>query len=453
MKNIKIAFALLLVALGLLWWLGDPATATTPTHWLGWRALLMQATGVLAIGLMSVALLLAVRPVAFEPWLGGLDKMYRLHKWLGIGALVVSVLHWLIAQAPKWLVGLGLLARPQRSPRAPIPDDEPIRQFFAAQRGLAEGLGEWAFYAAAVLIVLALWRRFPYRLFFRTHRLLALAYLVLAFHSVALLNFGAWAGVLGVGLALLTLGGSLAALRVLTRRVAIDRQVMGEVAQVIRHDPLGVVELVLALRGQWPGHAAGQFAFLTLDPAEGPHPFTISSAWRGDGRIDFVIKGLGDYTRRLADRVHVGDPVKVEGPYGRFDFQGEAPRQVWIGAGIGITPFIARMKALAAVPEGGAGPAPQARAIDLFHPTAALDPHAIGLLERDAAAAGVALHVSWDPRDGLLDAAKITAQVPQWREADFWFCGPAGFGQALRRALVAQGLPESRFHQELFEMR
>ncbi len=30
-----------------------------------------------------------------ERHLDGLDKMYRLHKWLGIGALVVGTVHWL----------------------------------------------------------------------------------------------------------------------------------------------------------------------------------------------------------------------------------------------------------------------------------------------------------------------------------------------------------------------
>ncbi|MFU2488283.1 hypothetical protein [Thauera sp. WH-1] len=38
--------------------------------------------------------------------------------------------------------------------------------FFRGQGGLAESVGEWAFYAAVVLIVLALAKRFPYRLFF-----------------------------------------------------------------------------------------------------------------------------------------------------------------------------------------------------------------------------------------------------------------------------------------------
>jgi len=38
--------------------------------------------------------------------------------------------------------------------------------------------------------------------------------------------------------------------------------------------------------------------------------------------------------------------------------------------------------------------------------------------------------------------------------ASIWLCGPAGFGEALRRDFAAHGLKvDERFHQELFAMR
>lgn len=95
-----------------------------------------------------------------------------------------------------------------------------------------------------------------------------------------------------------------------------------------------------------------RFAFVTLHADEGAHPHTISSAWANDGRLTFIIKALGDHTRTLVDRVQLKDVVTVEGPYGRFNFDGKPQRQIWIGASIGITPFIARMQALAKVPDG-----------------------------------------------------------------------------------------------------
>ncbi|RUU49200.1 ferric reductase, partial [Mesorhizobium sp. M2C.T.Ca.TU.002.02.1.1] len=59
-----------------------------------------------------------------------------------------------------------------------------------------------------------------------------------------------------------------------------------------------------------------------------------------------------------------------------------------------------------------------------------------------------------DARDGRLTGDRIRAEVPEWRMASIWFCGPAGFGEALRKDFAAQGLPVGeRFHQELFAMR
>ena len=155
MRNIKRFFWFYLFILTGLWLVADLMVWSSPANFFAWRAVLMQYSGVLGIGVMSVAMVLAVRPVVFEPYLGGLDKMYRLHKWLGISGLVISVAHWLLAQGTKWAVGWGWLQRPVRGPR-PALLDAPIQQFFSSQRGLAESIGEWAFYAAVALIVIAL---------------------------------------------------------------------------------------------------------------------------------------------------------------------------------------------------------------------------------------------------------------------------------------------------------
>lgn len=85
----------------------------------------------------------------------------------------------------------GWLDSPQRGPQPVL--DNPVEQSLRTWRGSAEGLGEWAFYAAVLLIAAALIHRIPYRLFYKTHRLLAVAYLVLVFHAVVLMNFPYWA--------------------------------------------------------------------------------------------------------------------------------------------------------------------------------------------------------------------------------------------------------------------
>lgn len=442
MKNIKLAYVGLIMLLSLLWWMADPLLPKGYEYF-ALRTVAINYTGIVAMGTMSVGMLLALRPVWLEPLLDGLDKSYRLHKWLGITGLVMAVIHWLWAQGTKWAVGWGWLTRPARGPRPEQTD--PVLQFFQQQRGLAETIGEWAFYAAVVLIVLALVKRFPYRLFFKTHRLLAVVYLFLVFHSVVLMPFGYWGQGIGPVMALLMAGGSFAAVVSLLRKVGQRRKVVGEIDELLHFADNRVLKVGIRFQGAWPGHAAGQFAFVNFDPAEGPHPFTISSGWTGDGRLSFMIKGIGDYTSRLPELLRLGQLVTVEGPYGRFDFASGKARQIWVAGGIGITPFIARMKALAVEPDG--------RSVDLFYSTAEPDQAFIARLQHDAQAAGVRLHVLINERDGRLDVPRICAAVPEWAEADLWFCGPGGFGQALRDGFTAQGLSADDFHQELFDMR
>ncbi|MGD9585774.1 MAG: ferric reductase-like transmembrane domain-containing protein [Brachymonas sp.] len=454
MKNIKMGWWLVLLVPAGLWFMADTLWVQ-PFRYFPFREVFIQFTGVVAMAVMSVGMVLATRPRWLEARLNGLDKMYRLHKWLGITALVVSVVHWWMSKGTKWMVGWGWLERPAR--RGPRGGGEgaaqavvTLEQWLNTQRHLAESMGEWAFYGAVVLMVLALVKWFPYRLFAKTHRLLAVAYLVLAFHTVVLLKYAYWSQPVGWLMAVLTAAGVVAALMVLLGRVGAGRKVSGEILEVHRLPALRVVRTTLRLASGWPGHEAGQFAFVTTHRAEGAHPYTIASQWDPATReITFITKALGDYTATLPQALQPGMPATVEGPYGCFTFNDDAPRQIWVGGGIGITPFVARLKEMAQERARGA----HAPEVDLFHTTTELDPEALALLEADAAAAGVHLHVLVDARDGRLTGERLRAAVPDWRTASVWFCGPAGFGTALRTDLLAQGLPAGRFHQELFAMR
>lgn len=444
MKRVKAAFLAILLLLTALWLAADTLTPA-PFTYFSFRTVFMQYSGVLGIGLMSVAMLLALRPKRLEPHLDGLDKMYRLHKWLGIAALAVSVIHWWWGKGTKWMVGWGWLEKPVRQPVAGEALGV-VEGWLRSQRGFAESVGEWAFYAAAILIVLALVKRVPYHWFVKTHKWLAVAYLALAYHSAVLTKVEYWSQPVGWLLAALLLGGSVAALLSLSGRIGASRKVRGTVAALTDYPALRVLETAVVLEDGWRGHAAGQFAFVTSDKKEGAHPYTIASAWSPDDRrLVFITKALGDHTGRLRDRLKIGMPVTVEGPYGCFDFDDAQPRQIWVGAGIGITPFIARLKQRAATSD--------AKTIDLFHPTAEFDQAAIDRLTADAEAAGVRMHLLVSPKDGRLNGERIRAAVPEWRSASIWFCGPSGFGQSLREDFLAHGLPPERFHQELFQMR
>lgn len=444
MKPIKIFFIVLILLLTVLWMFAD-TLIPEPFTYFGFRSVFLQFSGVIGIGVMSIAMLLAIRPKQLESHFDGLDKMYRLHKWFGITALVVSVLHWWMALGTKWMVGWGWLDKPVRGPRSTqtlgFTED-----LFLSQRSFAESVGEWAFYAALILMVLALIKRFPYHLFVKTHQLVSIVYLTLVYHSVVLIEFDYWMQPIGWFMAVLLLGGTVSAVLALTGQIGRGRKVKGCIENLTYYDGLRVLEGSVLLQDGWPGHAAGQFAFVTSNDKEGPHPYTIASAWNPDEpKITFITKALGDHTSRLPEQLKIGMSVTVEGPYGCFDFNDTQPRQIWVGAGIGITPFVARLKELASTPGE--------KLVDLFHSTADYDQVIIDRLTSAAAEAGVRLHLLVSSKDGRLDYGTICSAIPDWSLASVWFCGPPEFGRSLKKDFIANGLLAKHFYQELFQMR
>ena len=446
MRNITIVFWGSLAALSLLWLL-QATDVFTASGLFQWRGYLIQYSGILSIGCMSLAMLLALRPRWPERWLNGLDKMYRLHKWLGISGLVLAVAHWLIAIGPKWAIQWQLIVRPQRGQR-PLPENE-LQAFLAQFRGLSKEMGEWAFYACIVLISISLIKAIPYGFFRKSHELLPVAYLSLVFHSVVLTKLDYWISPLGAVMAIMLIGGTCAAIVSLLGLVGMRRRVNGRIVDLHGFPSVKSLQVEVEIEPDWPGHKPGQFAFAISDPKEGAHPYTIASSWDPkSARVTFITKALGDHTSTLEQKLEVGQIGTIEGPYGCFTFEDGQSVQIWIGGGIGITPFVAKMKELSQHDSIGT------KVVHLYYSTAEIDDEALERLADLAKAAGVSLSVVIDSRDGRLTADRIRQDVPEWRDASFWFCGPPRFGQILRADFARHGVPvESRFHQELFEMR
>jgi predicted ferric reductase len=397
-------------------------------------------TGVLAISLMSLAMILSTRPVWLERPLGGMDRIYRLHKWSGILAVVFAAMHWLLEMSDdlfKALAGRG----------SRIKEDE-LSAFAEPLRDLGEGVGEWALYVMLALLALTLWKRFSYRLWRPLHRAMPVLYLLLAFHSMVLAPASYWSQPIGMLMALLFAAGIVASVLSLSGRIGRRRQVSGSVVSV-QNPTADIIEVCCRLDGGWRGHRPGQFAFVTFDNSEGAHPFTIASAERGDGTVTFAIKALGDYTRRLSRNLLPGSPVQVEGPYGRFQLSRTNRRvhQIWVAGGIGITPFLAWLESLQ-------GEGAETVAADLHYSVRDLDsdPFVERLQTLTGTLPEVRLHLH-DKHSTPLTAEALAVGVGEVKRAEVWFCGPRGLGDTLHHGLHQLWHGKVRFHQEAFEMR
>lgn len=445
MNTIRIAWLAIFIVLTTVYWTSLNAVELTLEPW-ALRKSLLYYSGIIAIGMMSVGMILAMRLQSIESLLGGLDKHYRLHKWLGVSAVIAAVVHWLVKLEPKWLVKHGFVpAETFKTPEGVVGFFDRADPF-SVIRGFAKDLGEWTIYALILLALIALWRRLPYRGFFKTHRLMAIIYLLLAFHSVVLFSKLGWQSPIGYLMAALMTAGVVGAFVSLMGKTGHKHQHEGTLTQITPHQHDNLVEVHLRIDDSWPGHQAGQFAFLTFDSKEGAHPFSISSAWQTESRdIRFHIKRLGDFTKTLAQNLSIGQVVAVQGPYGRFEFEPHDAPQLWIAGGVGFTPFLARLEQLSTQNSPNA--------IDFYLCVRDDETDVIDLIRSLCQQTGVKLRTVVSGRDKPLNGDQIRQAVSNWQTRHVWFCGPAGLGQAVSDDLKQHGLPGKQFHQELFEMR
>jgi predicted ferric reductase len=412
-----------------------------------WRNQIISLTGLIALSLMTVAVMLALR----LSWLDrriGLDRVYRLHKWVGIMAAVFALLHWLIRQVPRWLVELGIVADPgDRS-------SEGYSQMEIFFYSTGQTVGEYAFYAIAVLVVIALLQRVPYRIFKKTHRFVPAMYILLAYHGATAQLRERWlatpAGYVVIALAVV---GIAAASIALSRRIGVSRRSKAVVTAVATAGR--VTTVALAVRDGVLAHTPGQFAFVRFAHDKEPHPFTITTASSDGKTLGFAIKSLGDYTNALAGQVNEGQVAEIEGPYGRFTFEAPEKRQAWVAAGIGITPFMSRLEHLAQLAQlAQLANRPTSQPIDFWYCTTTVADGAFPAdLESLCTRSGVRLHRVVTGSTKRLTAEDLQKALGNFEDVSLWFCGPAAFGRALQTGTCGAGLPESAFHQEDFEMR
>lgn len=450
MRNLKISyFVFIFICIAV--WLATGEFYGINNGYFAFRREVIQLTGLLAFVAMSIDVVIACRLKLIDDALGGLDKAYRLHKWLGITALVTAVTHFLLTKGTKWAVGWGWLEKPVRHhiDIANLPQKIGLEYVFSICRKNAEVLGEWAFYIAVVLCLVALIKLIPYRFFAHVHTILAAVYLVLVFHAVVLTKFAYWSEPFGLLVGVSSIFGSVAAITVLLKRFGFGRHIAATVTDYTIDKANDVVRLTLKVTDKWAGHKSGQFAFITLDKGEGAHPFTIASHWNPKNPfLTFFVKDLGDYTDKLAKQNLTGRKARIDGPYGKFCFcDDKSPEQIWIGAGIGITPFLARLDELASLKKVDNG---QINFVYVIQTISGSEKQKLAEL---AQSAGVRLKIWLTPEEGRFNGSVLRQLFANWKQSSIWFCGPIKFGETLEDDMVKNGFARGRFHRELFQMR
>ncbi|WP_434777629.1 ferredoxin reductase family protein [Neisseria sp. Ec49-e6-T10] len=415
----------------------------TNTTWDVWflRKQLILLTGLIAFTLMAFIMVLSIRPKWLEKHMAGLDKMYLIHKWAGIWAIITGALHYLMELAGPLLA--EFFVRGAKGPK--------VENFLSPFRGISKDLGEWVMWFLLVALVITLWHKFSYTIWRYTHKLMPVVFVILAFHAVVLSPVEYWTQPIGWLVAVCSFIGVWCAVVALFGLIGKSRTYKATVQEVDQLNS-GVINVTCQLQGNWQ-HKAGQYAFLQSSKLEGAHPFTISSADSKNNTVRFSIKALGDYTNYLQTHLKAGDLVTIEGPYGCFDFRealSKNKRQIWIAGGIGVTPFIAWLESLKTQP------LKEDEFVELYYCVRNEQEGSFAqyLTQLASEVAQVSLHIHYSDQSGYLNADALNLHKDtQGVYPNIWFCGPMNFSASLKKGLEEKEVPLKQFHQEAFQMR
>jgi len=204
----------------------------------------------------------------------------------------------------------------------------------------------------------------------------------------------------------------------------------------------------------------GQFIVLRLRPTPDAPPLLRSYSLSGepsDARYRLSVKRNADGVAGayIAEEVRVDDLIEVTAPRGSFTLGRGAGPVILLSAGIGATPVLAMLHALAAEKSS--------REIWWIHGARDHDEHPFAEEVRTCLAAlprshGYVRYSSPGPQDRAgvdFDApGRLSIPVLQElgvpRDADFYLCGPAAFMTDLPAGLAGWGVIADRIHTELF---
>ena len=379
--------------------------------------------GAASILLMAWSNLLSTRALFLEKFFGGLDRMYRWHRWYGA-----------IAVGAMWLH---------------IENVDDVKGIRGASKNIAdaaEDLAETGSTLLYILVAISLLRWLPTRWWRLSHKLLVLPYAFACWHfytsTKPYANNSPW-GWWFTGFMILGLAAWV--YRVIWRDM-IKRGSRYRVSDIAKAGETLTIELEPLGNAIEP--RPGQFAFLKFSKRglTEPHPFTIASSPK-EGVLRFLIRDLGDWTHNLMQSVQLGDRVIVEGPYGSLHPLPSDPsaKTVWIAGGVGITPFLAALQSLTSS---------RVEKPTLFYCIRSRDDGpGLSALQQAANDGLINLHLHVSSEGTRLKPEDIIRSVG--REglvgAHAVMCGPSPLIRAIRPMLQSNGV--SQVHVEAFDIR
>lgn len=394
-----------------------------------------RLSGIAGLALLLLAAALSARVPGFDQPFGGLTKLWQTHHQLGAWSLILVLAHPLLLALSAGAGGVGAAAATLVPPLS--------------------DLASWSGWLALLLMMVFLAPSFSffgpprYERWKRIHRLAGPAVVLALLHNFWLArSLPFWLDVVIWGALAALAVGAVVWRFVFSRRMGrLEYRVSGAVPVTNN-----VVELTLQPRGRPLRYQAGNFVYLTvydrtLAAGHGEeHPYTLCSAPK-EPDLRIAIKALGDASRAIQS-IEPGSRATVEGPYGRFfnnPDRVETP-ELWIAGGIGIAPFLGRMRHL----QQQRQPADVCLICCVQDEARAIYRDEINALAD--ALPGFHLRMHYFYREGPVSMQYLESACADFRSREIYICGPTPLNNLIRKHAAHAGIPSLRIQSEEFEL-
>ena len=389
--------------------------------WLTPAAMSLSA-GVTAFSLMGAAALLGGRWRFVEAGFGGLDRVYRVHKWLGVCALGFASFHLVFKAGMEGWDTASILALPPFHTRL-------VRQL--------------SFVALMLIVMLALNRAIRYSAWRWWHKLSGPLFLIVILHWLSFKTPIAITDPAGVWLAIATLGVAAAAYKLLLYPL-LSRHAEYRITAV--SPGAAAVHLELAPVRRPIAFTPGQFAFLSMKEdglRRTVHDCGRQRRERQRESRDPLARRLHAETAQENDRRHARRPLCTVGTV-------QAARDCEAG---GLDRRGSRHLAVHRVASGSIlRGLRQGDAVLLLYARPGFPP--VEVLDAMARERGADVPVSGGPADtSFTRRFDDVVRVAGAGSVEIFFCGPKGLLSAVRARMREHGIPAGNLRHEYFEFR
>lgn len=407
-----------------LWVIFTPVNNGDPTFT---RQLFAEVLSSTALVLFTGVIILATRPRFLEPYFGGLDRMYHSHRNTALIAVLLLIVHYFS-----------------------VPLMEEGHSFEAP-------FGKLALAGVLLLIILAVGPRIPligrfielgYHKWRKSHKYIGIFFIIGIIHTYNVGTIMETSPVLIFYFRIIVFAGVICYLY----QIFFSERYRKKYTYVVNSlESLNnsTLEVTLAHSGESLEFNAGQFLFVHFPydrVLDEPHPFTVSSA-PSDHHLRLSIKASGDWTRYLMKYLKPGVEAKIEGGYGMFNYKIGGEKQIWISAGIGITPFLSWIRDFKGKPDVD---------VDLFY-TARSEKDALFLdeiIKVERLYDNFRAHIFYSTKDGRLSADKIVSKSGDGiTDKHIFLCGPLKMIKTFYREFRQFGVPARNIRYEKFTFR